>query len=185
MQPCKVAVLWLDLELVICKIIARSSRLNSPPSSSRQTQQNQLRPGSKQLQSDVKLFQQRLPWPSRVLLFHNRLLFCTSAKLSILSRYLSPLKIIMLGAMLPLSLTTADNISPRHQGELQVSWVLTAGTDTRTSEEWIYLPVPELHLQGAWERCQLSPSFTLPKSLTYISFNKCLKPMTIINKKHQ
>lgn len=187
MQPCKVGVLWLDLELVISKITARSSRLSSSPRNLHPTQQKQLRPGSKQLQSDVsdvRLFQQRLPWPSKVIWFHNRLLFCTSAKLSILSRHLSPLKVTMLSAMSPLSLTAADDICPRPQGELQVSWVLTAGTDTRTSGECIYLPAPELHPQGPWQRCQLSPSFTLPESLIHISFNRCLKPMAIINKKH-
>lgn len=153
MQPCKVRVLCLGLQLVICKTVTRSSRLSSPPDECRawtsgslhSSQQTQPRPGPKQLHSDlsdVKPFQQRLPWPSKVIFtwFHNRLPFCTSAQLSVLSRQLNPLQIITLGAALPLT-----TFGP---GEPRVSWVLPAGMGSRTSREMDWPSCPRAASPG-------------------------------------
>lgn len=101
LQPCKVGASCLDLQLVICKTVTRSSRLSSPSGLHRAWtsgipgQKPQPRPGPKKPPSDLsdaKAFQQWLPWPSKVIWFPNRLPFCTCAQPSILSRHLHPLR---------------------------------------------------------------------------------------------
>lgn len=183
-------VLCLDLQLVICKTVTRSSRLSSPPDERRawtsrslhSSQQTQPRPGPKQLHSDlwdVKPFQQRLPWPSKVIFtwFHNRLPFCTSAQLSVLSRHLNPSANHHARCRV-----ATDHVWPgRATGQL--------GPPSRDGQQdlkgnGLTLLSSSCISWGPWERCQLFPSLVLPENHIYISFNRCLKPMTLINKKH-
>lgn len=149
LQPCKVGASCLDLQLVICKTVTRSSRLSSPSGLHRAWtsgipgQKTQPRPGPKKPPSDLsdaKAFQQWLPWPSKVIWFPNRLPFCTCAQPSILSRHLHPLKILTLDATSPSPLTAT--ICPGCQGQ---PWA-TAGSSQLG--QGAGPPVPEPHLLG-------------------------------------